>query len=92
MKLVHIFTSPVTALYVQVDKDFQSYDVQIRVPTLAGWQAGEGKVCEECVREALVFGFCCGRRKGSALKEHCMRTGSGVRYRSGRKVKMEISA
>ena len=43
-----------------MDKDFQSYDVQIRVPTLAGWQAGEGKVCEECVGEALVFGFCCG--------------------------------
>jgi hypothetical protein len=37
------------------------------------------------------LGFCC-RRKGSALKEHCMLTGLGVRCRSGRKIKMEIPA
>src|SRR5438552_1735571 len=56
-----------------------------------GGQEREGKMCEECAREALVFRFL-RRRKGSVLMEHCMLTRPGVRYRSGRIVKLEIPA
>jgi len=42
-------------------------------------------------REVLVFRFF-RLRTGSALMEHCMLTRAGVRYRSGREVKLEIPA
>ena len=48
-------------------------------------------MCEECAREVLVFRFF-RLRTGSALMEHCMLTRAGVRYRSGREVKLEIPA
>jgi hypothetical protein len=48
-------------------------------------------MCEEMPREVLVFRFF-RLWTGSALMEHCMLTRAGVRYRSGREVKLEIPA
>src|SRR5438477_11313304 len=42
-------------------------------------------------RDVLVFRFF-RLRTGAALMEHCMLTGAGVRYRSGRDVTSELPA
>jgi hypothetical protein len=39
-------TSTYSRLYIQVDKDFQSHDMQDRGPRLAGGPAREGKGSE----------------------------------------------